>query len=152
MVRLILLVIVATGLGACGKKKVINGGVKDLNTLSFPNVDNSVYGAWHNDTTETGTAGYTKDTNIYFNMQGEMGTQVTCAQASEKLVAGLTFPAAITDSSFSIKQDVHMLQKGEGQLKECDLTMKQGSFGLSLKGDHLDLIDGKKRFSFSRIR
>ncbi len=152
MMRTLLIVIFAAGFLGCGKQKFKNSDVKALNPLDFPNIDNTVYGAWKNNVPETGDKGLTKNTNVYFNLSGQMGYQVTCEQFAEKLTVGLSYPATITGNVVSVAQDIHLLQKGAGQLAECELNFAQGSWEFSVSFDNLNIRDDKRSLSFSRIR
>lgn len=152
MMRTLLALIFAASIFGCGKQKFKNSEVIALNPLNFPNIDNTVYGAWKNNVPETGDKGLTKNTNVYFNLQGQMGYQVTCELLSEKLIVGLTYPASITGNLVRVNQDIHMLQKGDGQLTECELNFAQGSWEYSVSVDNLNVRDGKRSLSFSRIR
>lgn len=131
-------------------KPEINTG-REFKPENFPNIANSIYGAWDADTAEFGQ-GLTYLLSLYFNDHDEVGMKRTCVGSGEEVAAATVVDGEVTTSKIKITQTAQVLEKG-GRISDCSLTVNTGSFSYKRTGDRLEVTfePGNIR-SFTRVK
>lgn len=130
--------------------KPINTG-REFQAEDFPNVANTLYGAWDADTADFGD-GLAYLLSLYINENGEVGMKKTCVGGGDVVEAATVVDAKITSSKIKIDDSAYVLEKGGG-IANCDLTVNAGSFSYKRSGNKLEVTfsAGQTR-SFTRAK
>jgi len=127
------------------------GNGRPLKPENFPNIHNSIYGAWAADTAEFGS-NMAFFLTLYFNEQDEIGIKRTCVGMGDEVDAAAVVHGTISQSQFAITEAARVTEKG-GRISDCTLNVNAGSFSYTLNGDRLEVSfsPGETR-SFTRSK
>lgn len=127
------------------------GPGRQLKAEDFPNIRNSIYGAWAADTADFGS-GMAYFLTLYFNDDNEVGVKRTCVGSGDEVHAAAVVDGSISASVFEIKESARVSEAGE-RISDCTLVVNAGSFSYKVTGDRLEveLVPGETR-SFTRFR
>lgn len=127
------------------------GTGRQLKLEDFPNIKDSIFGAWSGDQAEFGDE-VVFLTTYYFNNKNEIGIKRTCVGNGEEISLGAVVDGEVGTSSIIVKSSVQVSRKGE-RISNCTLTILEGSFSYNLRGDRLEFAnkDADPR-SFTRVK
>jgi hypothetical protein len=124
---------------------------REFKVEDFPNVNNSIFGAWEGDTAEFGPDGVYYILSLYFNDQNEVGQKRTCRGSNEVVEAAAVVSGEVNSSKIKINESVVVTEKG-GRITDCTLTVDKGSSSYKRTGDRLEVTSqsGDMR-SYTRV-
>lgn len=133
----ILMIGCAKGSGSAEVSPATDTG-RQIKVEDFPNVSNSVYGAWNSDTADFGN-GLMYLLTLYFNDHEQIGFKRTCIGSGDEVNAATVVSAEIQNTVFAVKEAAKVTQKGK-RITNCTLIVNTGSFSYTLNGDRLEVI------------
>jgi hypothetical protein len=132
------------------KPTPINTG-SEFDPQDFPNIKNSIFGAWDADTAEFGS-GLAYLMSLYLNDKGQVGVRRVCLGKGEELDVATVVTGEVSSSKIKITQSATVSESGS-RITDCTLKVDAGSFSYKRTQDRLEVTfpPGETR-SFTRAR
>lgn len=152
MQRIFIVAACLLALASCGKIKQKNDHVRGVNVQDFPNISNSIYGAWMNVSNDT-KDGITYQSSAYFNIRNEAGFVTECTKYPDSVSAGTTVDATIGTTSYTISDSYRMDESSDQGIVDCPVLVTAGEYSYTVNGDTLSVSSpGKPPQIYNRIK